>query len=242
MDVGFLFIISYTYHPIHYAPQQRNKRHADSLAIGGAYLARFRHSVGSDYFHLAGRQPPWNSISIIRNHRVVLTAKGKLAAYYFGIINCVLYSIISYNQTLYGETILNLVYYLPLQFVGFRIWQRYMDTEQSVVKPIRFSNMLRLYLMGAIIVCTFVLGWILNLCGDEIPYIDAFTTVASVLAMTLSARRNVEQWYLWISINVFSIYMWIERFQVNGENIATLLMWVTYFFNSLYGLYKWTRK
>lgn len=173
---------------------------------------------------------------------VVLTAKGKLAAYYFGIINCVLYSIIAYNQTLYGETILNLAYYLPLQFIGFRIWQRNLDAAQSVVKPIRLSNVLRLYLLAAIIVCTFGLGWVLNLCGDEIPYMDAFTTVASVLAMTLSARRNAEQWYLWISINVFSIYMWMERFQGNGENIATLLMWITYFFNSLYGLYKWTRK
>ena len=173
---------------------------------------------------------------------VVLTAKGKLAAYYFGIINCVLYSIIAYNQTLYGETILNLAYYLPLQFIGFRIWQRNMDTAQTVVKPIRLGSALRLYLLGAIIVGTFGLGWVLNLCGDEIPYVDAFTTVASVLAMTLSARRNPEQWYLWISINVFSIYMWLERFLANGENIATLMMWVTYLLNSLYGLYKWTRK
>lgn len=173
---------------------------------------------------------------------VILTAKGKLAAYYFGIVNCILYSIVAYNQTLYGETILNLLYYLPLQYIGFRIWQRHMDKEQSVVKPIRLNNALRLYLLGAIIVCTFVLGWILNLCGDEIPYIDAFTTVASVLAMTLSARRNSEQWYLWISINLFSIYMWLDRYLTNGENIATLLMWITYLLNSLYGLYKWTRK
>ena len=33
---------------------------------------------------------------------VVLTGKGKLSAYIFGLVNCVLYAIISYNANLYG--------------------------------------------------------------------------------------------------------------------------------------------
>lgn len=173
---------------------------------------------------------------------VILTAKGKPAAYYFGIINCILYGVIAYHETLYGETVLNIGYYLPLQFIGFKIWLRHMNTAQAVVKPIQLNTVQRVYLLVSVVVATAGLGWILKCCGDEIPYIDAYTTIASILAMTLSARRNAEQWYLWISINLFSIYMWTERFMTNGENCATLMMWVIYLFNSIYGLYKWTRK
>ncbi len=173
---------------------------------------------------------------------VVMTAKGKLAAYYFGIVNCVLYAIVAYGQTLYGETLLNLCYYLPLQFIGFRIWRRNMATDQAVVRPVHMSKMQRLLLPVTILAGTGILGWLLERGGDEIPYVDAFTTVTSVLAMTLSARRCSEQWYLWISINLFSIYMWTERYLTNGENIATLLMWVVFLLNSIYGLYKWTRR
>ncbi len=173
---------------------------------------------------------------------VVMTAKGKLAAYYFGVVNCILYAIVAYGQTLYGETLLNLCYYLPLQFIGFRIWRRNMEAEQAVVRPVRLSPLLRLCLAVAVLAGTGILGRLLQLGGDEIPYIDAFITVASVLAMTLSARRCSEQWYLWLSINVFSIYMWTERYLSNGENIATLLMWIVFLLNSVYGLLKWTRK
>ena len=173
---------------------------------------------------------------------VVLTAKGKLAAYYFGVINCVLYGIISYTQTLYGEFILNFFYYLPLQFIGFRIWLRHMDASQASVQSVRLSAIQRLYWLVGLGAGTALLGWGLSIWGDALPYVDAYTTVASVLAMTLSARRNAEQWYLWISINLFTIYMWTERFSATGENIATLMMWIVYLLNSFYGLFRWTRK
>jgi nicotinamide mononucleotide transporter len=55
---------------------------------------------------------------------VICTGKGKLSAYLFGLVNCVLYAIISYKARLYGETMLNIIYYVPMQFVGFYIWSK----------------------------------------------------------------------------------------------------------------------
>ena len=60
---------------------------------------------------------------------VVLTGKGKLSAYFFGLINSVLYAIIAYQSALYGETMLNLLYYVPMQFVGFYIWSKHINPE-----------------------------------------------------------------------------------------------------------------
>lgn len=48
---------------------------------------------------------------------VVCTGKGKLSAYIFGLVNTVLYAVISYKAALYGETMLNALYYVPMQFV-----------------------------------------------------------------------------------------------------------------------------
>lgn len=173
---------------------------------------------------------------------VVLTAKGKLAAYYFGVANCILYAIVAYGQTLYGETLLNALYYLPLQFIGFHIWRTHINAEQGTVQPLHMAWRARVYALLALVAGTALLGVGLAYFGDAIPYVDAYTTVASVFAMTLSARRCPEQWYLWISINVCSIYMWAERFAANGENVATLMMWVVFLVNSVFGLVKWTRK
>lgn len=172
---------------------------------------------------------------------VVLTAQGKLSAYYFGVINCIFYAIVSYQQTLYGETLLNACYYLPLQFIGFKIWKKNMNKSNTVC-TVSLSLINKIKVLTLVLLLTVCLGCVLKHFGDEIPFIDAFTTVASVVAMTLSAKRYQEQWYIWITINLFSIYMWLDRYLTNGENIATLMMWIVFFLNSVYGLYKWTRK
>ena len=64
---------------------------------------------------------------------VICTGKGKLSAYVFGLVNSVLYAIISYQAALYGETMLNALYYVPMQFVGFYTWSRHMNTETNEV-------------------------------------------------------------------------------------------------------------
>ena len=63
---------------------------------------------------------------------VVLVAKGKIGNYYFGIIQTILYAYISYTYSLYGEAMLNAIFYLPLQFVGVYLWKKN-KTQKSTV-------------------------------------------------------------------------------------------------------------
>ena len=65
---------------------------------------------------------------------VVCTGKGKLSAYLFGLVNSVLYAIISFNAHLYGETMFNAIYYVPMQFVGFYVWNKHMNSETKEVE------------------------------------------------------------------------------------------------------------
>ena len=52
-------------------------------------------------------------------------------------------------------------------------------------------------------------------------------------------KQYLEQWYLWIIVNIVSIIMWIISLSQGFGDFATLLMWILYLLNSLYGLYKW---
>ena len=55
---------------------------------------------------------------------VILVAKGKISNYYFGIVNVVLYGFISYQSKYYGEAMLNLGYFLPMQLIGLVMWSK----------------------------------------------------------------------------------------------------------------------
>lgn len=173
---------------------------------------------------------------------VVCTGKGKLSAYAFGLVNSALYAIISYKATLYGETMLNALYYVPMQFVGFFVWKKHMDAETGEVikkrmKPAAFAAMVLSIAAG-----TWLYGLLLQHWGDAMPFVDAFTTVSSVAAMIVSVWMYAEQWWIWLVVDVFSVYMWWCDFRTGSDNLATLLMWGVYLLNAVVMLIKWEKE
>lgn len=173
---------------------------------------------------------------------VVCTGKGKLSAYLFGLVNSVLYAIIAYQAALYGETMLNALYYVPMQFVGFYVWNKHMNAETKEVKKKHMRWGYRLFWAFIIAAATMVYGMLLKHMGDAMPYVDSFTTVSSVIAMIVSVRMYAEQWWIWVAVDVFSVYMWFCNFMSGSDNMATLLMWVIYLGNAVIMLIKWERE
>lgn len=184
----------------------------------------------------------WGIISAVTGVMyTLLTGKGKLSAYGFGLVNCVLYAAISFEAKLYGETILNGLYYIPMMFVGFFAWRKNMDSQTNEVKKRHMTKRGRLVLLGAIASLTAGFGLVLRAMGDAMPFVDSFTTVSSVVAMIVSVKRYSEQWWIWLGVNVFSVYMWWCNFASGNDNMATLVMWLVYLINGIFILIKWER-
>lgn len=173
---------------------------------------------------------------------VVCTGKGKLSAYVFGLINSILYAVIAYKARLYGETMLNAIYYVPMQFVGFYVWSKHMNADTKEVEKKHMSLSGRCKMVLCIIFCTYIYGILLRYLGDAMPFVDAFTTVSSVIAMIISVKMFAEQWWIWVAVDVFSVYMWWCDFSSGSDNLATLLMWIVYLGNAIIMLVKWEKE
>ena len=168
---------------------------------------------------------------------VVLVAKGKVSNYFFGVINVLLYGYLSLSAKYYGEAMLNLIYFLPMQFIGLWIWLKNKTTidEVSEVKAEKMTLKDIVIWSSLSIIGILIYGYWLNSLGNTLPYADSFTTVLSVLAMILMVKRYIEQWVVWILIDIVSIYMWL--FIKSDYNIT--IMWIAYLINAFYGLYNW---
>lgn len=173
---------------------------------------------------------------------VVCTGKGKLSAYIFGLINCILYAIIAYQAHLFGETMLNALYYVPMQFIGFYIWSKNMNEETHEVNKKHMTNKARIGYLLLMVIGTLVYGLILKQMGDAMPFVDSFTTVSSVVAMIVSVKMYAEQWWIWVLVDIFSVYMWWCNFKTGNDNMATLLMWVVYLGNAILMCLKWEKE
>jgi nicotinamide mononucleotide transporter len=172
---------------------------------------------------------------------VVCTGKGKLSAYLFGLVNCVLYAIISYKAGYYGEVSFNVIS-IPLQFVGFITWSKHMNAETHEVEKKHMSKEGRLLLALVIVILTIIYGSVLKVIGGNMPFVDSFTTVSSMIAMIISVMMYSEQWYMWLVINSMSIVLWIGNLMNGTDNWATLIMWLVFWVNSVINLIKWEKE
>lgn len=174
---------------------------------------------------------------------VICTGKGKLSAYIFGGINTALYAYIAFTANYYGEVMLNAFYYFPLQFYGFYIWSKNINKETKEVKKRSMSKKNLALLFMIVTIATILYGVLLKYMGGNLPFVDSFSTVVSVIAMIVSIKMFAEQWLLWIAVDVVTVFMWGYAFFVQGsESIATLLMWMMYLLNAIFMYIKWLKE
>ena len=174
---------------------------------------------------------------------VVLVAKGHIANYIFGFIQVSLYVYISWQSRYWGEVMLNGLYYVPMQFIGFFLWKRRMIANSNTqVKSLRLTSLNRLYLGLGTLFITVVYGYILYRLNGQTPYLDATSTILSIVAMVLMVRAYAEQWALWICVNVVTIVMWgLSVYRHEPHAMVMVMMWSVYLINSVYGLIRWMK-
>ncbi len=174
---------------------------------------------------------------------VVLVAKGNILNYFFGLINVALYAYISFKAQLFGDAVLNAFYYLPMQFIGWFLWLKRRDSKESVtIVAKRMNSGQRILLVILSVFITISVGYILEIYKDPQPYKDSATTVLSVIAMYVMVKAYMEQWLLWVIVNVISVVMWIILFLRGAEHsLFMVLMWIAYLANSINGWIVWLK-
>lgn len=173
---------------------------------------------------------------------VILTGKGKRSSFIFGIINVVFYVIVAFQAKYYGEVMLNALYYFPMNFVGWFAWKNHMNDKTGEVIKERLTLKKSAVVYALTAVAIFIYGFILDRLGGNLPYIDSMSTVISVVAQILSIKRLMEQWVLWIVVDVVTVIMWAVHFAQGGETIATLAMWAVYLVNAVIMFIRWYKE
>lgn len=171
---------------------------------------------------------------------VILVAKGEKSNYFFGLINVVLYIFLAYQAKLYGEVMLNTLYYVPMQFIGYYMWSKAGNGDGNFVAK-SLSNGQRVILAVGSAVLIFGYSLLLQYLGGSLALIDSMSTVLSVIAMILMVKSFKEQWILWIIVNTVSIIMWVISIQNGTGDIATALMWTVYLVNAIWGYVSWNK-
>ncbi len=178
---------------------------------------------------------------------VVLVAKGKIANYFFGIVQTLTYAYIAYTYQLYGEAMLNGLFFFPLQFVGLYLWNKHRKNPENAGhgEDVYAKSLTRgqwTILVPVIVVVSLVYAFFLSQIGAQQVRIDSVAVVISIFAQILMTLRYAEQWIMWIIVNVLTIALWVITLTTSGGgDWAIFVMWCAYLINSTYGWMNWRR-
>lgn len=167
---------------------------------------------------------------------VVLCAKGKKSQYIWGLFNVIGYVIIACINKYYGEVMLNALYYLPSQFIGYYLWNKHINTETEDVEGKKLTLKQSLIFLLIVVVGVIAYKFVLDLLGGDKTLLDSSSTVFSIFANALMLMRYREQWLLWIIIDIITVIMWFL-----AKDFVMVTMWSVYLVNAFYGYYNWTK-
>lgn len=166
---------------------------------------------------------------------VWLTIRQNIWCWPTGLIQVVLYIFIFYRVKLYSDMILHMIYVI-MQIYGWHHWLHGgKDKGVLVVSILPFRA--KLGWPFVTIVGTLVWGCLMATFTDaSVPYGDAFTTVASLIAQWLMARKWLESWFFWISVDVVAIGIyWYKGLMLTSGLYAVFLVLATI------GLFAWRK-
>ncbi|MEE4315450.1 MAG: nicotinamide riboside transporter PnuC [Erythrobacter sp.] len=166
---------------------------------------------------------------------VGLLVRRSIWNYPFGMAMVTLYCVIFWQARLYGEAVLQ-VFFFIVQGWGWWLWAR----AGGLTRMVRVEWMgWRGQVLSVALVASSSLGigWAMARFTDAaLPYADATTAGASVVAQVLLAMRRVENWALWIAIDVLSIGVYLAR-----ELYLTAGLYVVFLGMATAGLVVWAR-
>ena len=181
---------------------------------------------------------PWSLVSgLLGVCSVVLGAQGNILTFVFGFAQVATYTYLCVMERFYAEIALNIFYFITMIY-GVYVWKKRLTKEDSLqIHTRRLSHILTPVLVIAVLLSSLLVGWLLKRYTDDPqPYLDAFTTVPAIVAQILMVLAFLEQWYIWMLVDVLAFVMWLRA----GDYCmaAQYLFWCA---NCVYGYVQWNR-
>jgi nicotinamide mononucleotide transporter len=164
---------------------------------------------------------------------VALVVRRSIWNYPFGIAMVSLYFFVFLGEKLYSDVLLQ-AFFLVVQLYGWWNWLRSKaETGEVVVLVMDWAARAR-WLAGCA-VATALWGWLMHRYTDaSFPWWDAAVAMMSVAAQILMSRRYLENWMLWIAVDLAAIPLYAVK-----DLRPTVALYIVFLALSIAGLVHW---
>jgi nicotinamide mononucleotide transporter len=166
---------------------------------------------------------------------VALAAGRSIWTFPTAIGSVALLGVVVFDARLYSDALLQ-VFFAAANVYGWLNWHR-TQVRTGDVAVAMLDGAGRARWAAAILLGWIVWGTAMHRWTDAtLPWWDAGIAAASVAAQLLMARRRIENWWLWIAVDLASVPLYLTK----GLYLFAGL-YAVYFALALWGLAAWTR-
>jgi nicotinamide mononucleotide transporter len=166
---------------------------------------------------------------------VYLSVRENIGSWPTAIVNVTLYIFVFQRARLYADMALQVVY-IGISLYGWYEWL-HGGSGKSRLAVSRGTPRLAVALAGIGIVVAGLLGTLLaRYTNAALPYLDAATTTTSLIAQWMMARKLLENWLVWVAVDVVYIGMFVYK-----SLVLTAGLYAVFLVLSLMGYFQWKR-
>ncbi|HEX7637779.1 MAG TPA: nicotinamide riboside transporter PnuC [Burkholderiaceae bacterium] len=136
---------------------------------------------------------------------VVCEMRVHALAWPLAMASSLLYALLFADSRLYGEASLQL-FFVAMSAWGWWQWRRGQGAGGGELVVHALSVRAQQAVALATLAGWPLVGWLLHRATDsDVPFLDALPTVGSVVGTFLLGRKSIENWPVWLAVNVFSL-------------------------------------
>ncbi|WP_051718804.1 nicotinamide riboside transporter PnuC [Hymenobacter sp. IS2118] len=193
--------------------------------------------IPTSFAHYWQATTPLELVAVVTGFACVwLAARESLWNFPVAIVSCLLFVFVYFKAKLYADCGLQGLFIL-LSGYG---WYEWLYGGRNATELGVSHTRGREWLLGAAFAAFFTLGfgYYLHSSTDAaFPYIDSFTTGASIVAQYLLTRKRLENWLLWLLVDVIYVpVLWYK------ELYFVSLLYFLYLALAAYGYWQWRRE
>jgi len=154
-----------------------------------------------------------------------------------GLVTSALYIVVFFQSKFYADMGLQ-VYYVAISIYGWYYWAKGNTQKKSDTIPVKqIRKLLWLKLATVTVLIYFAILFILLKYTDSpIPFMDSFTTALSIVATWMLARKYIEQWLIWVLVDLVSAGLYIYK------NLwPTVILFIIYTIMAVLGYNEWKK-
>lgn len=141
---------------------------------------------------------------------VYLSVKQKIWSWPTALVNVALYFVVFREQKLYADMGLQVIYF-ALSLYGWYEWL-YGGENRTELKVSRVDAKTATALTAIAVIGVGVLGTLFARYTDAaLPYVDSATATTSLVAQWMMTRKVLENWAVWIAVDVAYVGMFIYK-------------------------------